>query len=70
MDNYENKFKEIKVDVLGNIENVISEEDSKLQIINRILIESLGWPHANIACENKHENGFSDYIVKESELPS
>jgi cold shock CspA family protein len=69
MDSYESKFKEIKADVLGNIDNVLSEEDSKLQIINRVLTEVLCWPHANIACENKHENGFSDYIVKENQMP-
>jgi len=69
MGSFEEKFKVVKAEVDGNINNIISEEDSKLQIINRVLVEVLGWSHANISCENKHENGFSDYIISENDNP-
>ncbi|HEV2678369.1 MAG TPA: hypothetical protein VGV37_27825 [Aliidongia sp.] len=57
------KAKEIFSDVRLNQENISSEEDAKIQIINRILIESLGWHAAELSAERKNENGYSDYIV-------
>ncbi|KRB85947.1 hypothetical protein ASE00_04135 [Sphingomonas sp. Root710] len=44
-----------------------SEEDAKVQIITRLLIEALGWRHGDMVCEAHHENGFSDYLVSDGE---
>lgn len=67
VDDSEQSFSKILEEVNSNIENIVSEEDSKIQIINRLLTEVLGWPHSSISAENHHENGFSDYIIKESD---
>ncbi|ELV8680786.1 hypothetical protein QNE28_000708 [Vibrio fluvialis] len=53
-------FEEFKDD----LHSIISEEDAKIKIINRIFHECLNWPFAAFSCENVHENGFSDYILK------
>lgn len=70
MDDAEEKFKEIKKEVAGRLKSIVTEEDAKIQIINRILIEVLGWPHSSIRAENHHPNGFSDYIISEGKTPN
>ena len=69
LDSSEAKMQEIYSDILENKENIISEEDSKIQCINRILNECLGWKYKDFRAENKHENGFSDYILVSNEKP-
>lgn len=59
----------IATDVLSNLENIETEEESKIQIINRVLHECLGWPHSSFKAETKHENGYSDYIMYEKNAP-
>lgn len=49
------------------LQQIRSEEDAKVQIITRLLIEALGWRHADMVCEAHHENGFSDYLVSNGE---
>ena len=44
-------------------EKIVSEEDSKVQIITRILTDVLGWDTTDIGSERKHESGFSDYLM-------
>jgi cold shock CspA family protein len=51
----------------SNLVRIKSEEDAKLQIITRLLIEALGWTHGDIASESRNENGFSDYLVTDGE---
>ena len=65
----ESKLKEIHTDILGNIDKIKSEEDSKIQIINRVFNEVLDWPYPNFSSENHHENGFSDYILTLEDSP-
>jgi hypothetical protein len=50
-------------DVSPRLDSILTEEDAKTQLITRILVEVLGWRHADISNERKHENGYSDYIV-------
>ena len=45
------KILKIMSDVNHNITKIQSEEDAKIQIITRILTETLGWMHSDIACE-------------------
>lgn len=49
------------------LSQIRSEEDAKVQIITRILIEALGWRHEDLVCETHHENGFSDYLVSDGD---
>ena len=46
--------------------NIETEEEAKIQIINRVIIECLGWKQPNISAERKNLNGYSDYILKDS----
>ena len=57
--------KSIYKDVEDNIENIVSEEDAKIQIITRIFNECLGWSFKDFNAENHHENGYSDYILSD-----
>lgn len=69
VDEAESKFQEIYNSTKDNIETVISEEDSKIRIINRIFTECLGWGVSDIQAETKHENGYSDYIFNSQGKP-
>lgn len=51
-------------------ENIISEEDSKIQVIIRMLTDVLGWRHHDIGAERKHANGYSDFIVSSGDMPA
>lgn len=70
LDQAAERFDEIVQDVQGNLDKITSEEDSKIQIINRIFNECLGWPYKDFKAETKHENGFSDYILYSEDAPS
>lgn len=60
------KFLLIKHEVSANLQNIITEEDAKIQIINRVLTECLGWKFSDIGAERAHDNGFSDYLIAPS----
>jgi predicted type IV restriction endonuclease len=64
------KIKEIFGTAAAIRENITTEEDAKLQIITRVLIEALGWNHKDISAERKNTNGFSDYIVSDLTQPA
>ncbi|SSP00905.1 type I restriction endonuclease [Acinetobacter baumannii] len=57
-------------EIRKDIPAIESEEDAKVKIINRIFNECLGWSFTQFNCENNHENGFSDYILKINGEPS
>ncbi len=59
--------KEILTEAQSRIEQIRSEEDTKLQIITRLVTDVLGWSHSDIASESPNENGFSDYLVKDGD---
>lgn len=60
----EEKLKSLLEEIKSGIETILSEEDTKIRIINRIFNECLGWSFTRFHCENHHQNGFSDYILK------
>ncbi len=64
------KIKEIFVTADGIREHITTEEDAKVQIIIRVLIEALGWDHKDVSAERKNTNGFSDYIVSDLSQPA
>ncbi|WP_257220841.1 hypothetical protein [Acinetobacter sp. YH12218] len=66
----EEKLKILLKEVRQDIQTIVSEEDAKVKIINRIFHECLGWSFTQFSCENNHENGFSDYILKINGEPS
>lgn len=58
----EKVVKEIK-----DSDSMLTEEDTKLQCINRILVSVMGWRESQILAERHHESGFSDYILRYSD---
>ena len=40
-----------------------TEQDTRLQLVDRLLIEVLGWPRHFIATEKHQQNGFADYVL-------
>lgn len=66
----EKSFKLILADVKTDILSIESEEDAKVKIINRIFSECLGWSFTQFSCENKHDCGYSDYVLKVGGTPS
>ena len=56
--------------VLANATKIRTEEDCKIQIITRILIESLNWSFSDISAEVKHDNGYSDYLLSNDGKPA
>ena len=64
------KIKEIFVTADSIREHITTEEDAKVQIIIRVLIEALGWDHKDVSAERKNTNGFSDYIVSDLSQPA
>lgn len=57
------RFISIRDEVSSNLENILTEEDAKIQVITRIITECLGWQFSDIGAERKHDNGFSDYMI-------
>jgi cold shock CspA family protein/Cdc6-like AAA superfamily ATPase len=66
----EKSFKLILADIKADILSIESEEDAKVKIINRIFSECLGWSFTQFSCENKHDCGYSDYVLKVGGTPS
>ncbi|HID9885439.1 cold shock domain-containing protein [Serratia nevei] len=64
IDSAEENLRFLLSDIRNNLSSIESEEDAKIQIINRIFNECLGWSFTQFACENKHESGYSDYVMK------
>ena len=64
------KTKNIVDEALQNISNIKTEEDSKIQLITRIITEGLNWSFSDIRAEKKHENGYSDYLLSIDNEPT
>jgi len=56
------RFKDLHVDIAGYINSVETEADTRLKIIDRILIEVLAWPLDSVSAEKTADGGFADYM--------
>lgn len=63
LDQAHDRLKALLISVDEHRSQIASEEDSKVQIITRILTEVLGWDIKDIGSERKHESGYSDYLM-------
>jgi len=61
--------KQIKNDAENNLGEIVSEEDSKIQLINRFFIEVLDWPLQSFRCERKLNEGYADYALYDHDKP-
>lgn len=57
------KFKALLPELVAALTGVQTEADTRLQVIDRMLIEVLGWDHADIKCEKRSGDGFADYVL-------
>ncbi len=64
------KAKDLAVAVAENMNQILSEEDAKLQIITRVFVECLGWSVTDIGSERRVEDGFCDFILSNREAPA
>jgi len=55
------RYKAVIDEVAGYLNSVETEADTRLKVVNRLLVEVLGWPFAWIAAEVSAEGGFADY---------
>ncbi len=63
-------FQTLLSDARGNWDQILTEEDAKIQLINRILTSVLGWKPGDFKAERKHSSGFSDYIICQPNSPA
>lgn len=55
------KFRAIHKEVAGYINSVETESDTRLKVVDRILIEVLSWPYETVFAEKAADGGFADY---------
>lgn len=55
------RFSDLVKEVGSYIHSVDTEADTRLKVIDRILMEVLLWPHREIYAEAKADTGFADY---------
>ena len=60
-------FDEIRSELEEALETVSTEQDTRLHLIDRLLVEVLGWPRALISTESHGEHGYVDYLLKSPE---
>ncbi len=56
-------FKKLHEDIKKNYKNILSEQDTRFQIIDRILVQILGWSYQEIKTESHNDTGFIDYLL-------
>ena len=55
--------KAIVESVTPRLHDIITEQDARLQLINRFLREALGWDYPDFGTERHNANGYSDYVL-------
>lgn len=58
------KYSELLDDVATRMDDIQTEEDAKIQLVQTTLIDVLGWKTKEITAERKHDSGYSDYILQ------
>jgi predicted type IV restriction endonuclease len=53
----------IAPEIRGALQNGATEQDARLQIIDRILTSVLNWPHNQIRTEVHNSQGYADYAL-------
>ena len=57
----------IRPELEAALESASTEQDTRLHLIDRLLVEVLGWPRALIVTESPGEHGYVDYLLKSPE---
>ena len=53
-------------DVQARLSQIETEQDARIQIINRFITDVLGWDLSNIRTEKHSDAGFADYLIASS----
>lgn len=56
-------YKSISPSLMADLTSRSTEADTRFQVIDRVLIEILGWDRADIKCEKPSGNGYADYVL-------
>jgi hypothetical protein len=65
---YDN-FRTLKAEIEQAQYSLATEDDTRLQLVDRVLIEVLGWPRSSIKCAAATGNGFADYLLSVDDKP-
>ena len=63
LDDAKKVFDELMKEWSQTIKNIESEEDTRFQVIDRMLTEVLGWGHNEIKTEKHTISGYVDYLI-------
>ena len=69
IDSAKNKFDQLKSDWEKGRAKVDTEQDTRFQMIDQVLVEVLGWPRFDIQTESHVESGYADYLLKIADRP-
>ena len=69
LDVAEANLKDLVVEFNNNRQRIVTEEDAKVQLINTMLFNVLGWTPKQLSTERKHSSGYSDYLVGNPDTP-
>lgn len=58
----------IMPEIIRDLGTSVTEADARLRVIDRILVEVLGWPRGDVQAEERTDSGFADYVCKDASL--
>ena len=67
LDEAQDAWERLVPEISGVLENIHTEQDTRFQIIDRILVEVLGWPRESIELERHSASGYADYLLKQGD---
>lgn len=70
VDAFEAPFTALVEDIGGRLETIETEADARFQVIDRLLIEALGWSHEDFRMEPHNSSGYTDYLVQYRGTPA
>lgn len=69
LDASKSRFDELRSEIEGYVKTIVTEQDTRLKAIDRLLVEVLGWDLADISTEDRAGTGYVDYILSLDGLP-
>ncbi|MEH2080070.1 MAG: hypothetical protein V7K89_08655 [Nostoc sp.] len=63
IDQAKEKFDQIYVELMDENVPLDTEQDARFQVIDRILVEVLGWDRSGIRTEPHTDSGYVDYLL-------
>jgi cold shock CspA family protein len=70
VDRFEASLDSLIKEIGGRLAAIETEADARFQVIDRLLIEVLGWNHQDFRMEPHNPSGFTDYLVQYNGTPA